>query len=94
MAEDRLKSRGFGFVTFSTKEEAAEAVKGHNEKEIMGRVIRVDASSKSAGKGKSGVPGQARQAQESDPVEDEDDYEDLPAGFVGSVVREDDGKTT
>ncbi|KAJ3195063.1 hypothetical protein HDU67_004522, partial [Dinochytrium kinnereticum] len=90
MAEDRLKSRGFGFVTFSTKEEAADAVKGHNGKEIMGRVIRVDASSKSADEGKSGVPGQARQAQKSDPVEDEDDYEDLPAGFVGSVVREDD----
>ena len=38
------RSRGFGFVTFENKEDAEKAVKEMNEKEVMGRRIKVDFS--------------------------------------------------
>jgi nucleolin len=38
------ESRGFGFVTFSTEEEAQRAVEAMNGREMQGRKIRVDIS--------------------------------------------------
>jgi len=35
------RSKGFGFVTFATKEEAEKAVKKMNDKEIEGRNLKV-----------------------------------------------------
>jgi len=36
------RSRGYGFVTFSTENEAQKAVDGMNDKEINGRSVRVN----------------------------------------------------
>lgn len=36
------RSKGFGFVEFSTEEEAQEAIKMFNETEVEGRTISVD----------------------------------------------------
>ncbi|MBN1433899.1 RNA-binding protein [Candidatus Fermentibacterales bacterium] len=36
------RSRGFGFVTFETKEDAGAALEAMNETELDGRTIRVD----------------------------------------------------
>jgi len=39
---DTGRSRGFGFVTFSTDEEAQAAQQGMHDQEIEGRQVRVD----------------------------------------------------
>ncbi len=41
---DSGRSRGFGFVTFSTEEEAQAAVQGMDGQEIEGRQVRVESS--------------------------------------------------
>jgi len=42
---DTGRSRGFGFVTYSTNEEAEAAIQGLNENEFDGRTIKVDRAS-------------------------------------------------
>ena len=55
---DSGRSRGFGFVEMSTAEEASEAVKKFNGRELDGRTVRVElANSKGAGGGRSGGGG-------------------------------------
>ena len=55
---DTGQSRGFGFVEMATAEEAAEAVKQFNGKEIDGRTLKVEvANSTGAGGGRSGGGG-------------------------------------
>jgi len=52
------RSKGFGFVTFSTKEEANEAVSKMNGAELDGRTIRCDyATERSEGGGGGGGRG-------------------------------------
>lgn len=36
------RSRGFGFVTYTTQEEADMAIRGLNEQQLDGRIIRVN----------------------------------------------------
>lgn len=46
------RSRGYGFVTFSTEDEALKAVEEMNDKEINGRSVRVNlARNKAASNG-------------------------------------------
>jgi RNA recognition motif-containing protein len=55
---DTGNSRGFGFVEMATAEEAAEAVKQLNGKEVDGRTLKVElANSTGAGGGRSGSGG-------------------------------------
>jgi RNA recognition motif-containing protein len=55
---DTGQSRGFGFVEMATAEEAAEAVKQFNGKEVDGRTLKVEvANSAGAGGGRSGGGG-------------------------------------
>jgi RNA recognition motif-containing protein len=55
---DTGQSRGFGFVEMATAEEAAEAVKQFNGKEIDGRTLKVEvANSTGAGGGRSSSGG-------------------------------------
>jgi len=52
------RSRGFGFVTYSTDEEATAAVDAMNDQEFDGRRIRVDkASDRGSGGGRGGGGG-------------------------------------
>jgi RNA recognition motif-containing protein len=49
---DTGRSRGFGFVTFSTSAEAEAAIAGLNEQEVDGRRIKVNmANARSSGGG-------------------------------------------
>ena len=58
---DTGRSRGFGFVEMATAEEAAEAVKQLNGKEVDGRTLKVEiANSTGAGGGRSGRRGDRR----------------------------------
>ncbi len=55
---DTGNSRGFGFVEMASAEEAAEAVKLLNGKEVDGRTLKVEmANSAGAGGGRSGGGG-------------------------------------
>jgi RNA recognition motif-containing protein len=52
---DTGRSRGFGFVTFSTAAEASNAIASLNEQELDGRRIRVNlANARGAGGGGGG----------------------------------------
>jgi hypothetical protein len=46
---DTNRSRGFGFVRFSTESEAEAAKQGMNNQEFDGRIIRVDTASNGTG---------------------------------------------
>lgn len=48
------RSRGFGFVTFSSETEAQAAVSQMNEQELDGRTIRVNIANASGGGGGGG----------------------------------------
>jgi len=55
---DTGRSRGFGFVTFSTNQEAEAAIASLNEQELDGRRIKVNlANSRSSGGGGGGGGG-------------------------------------
>ncbi len=41
---DTGRSRGFGFVTFSTEDEASDAIENMNGAELDGRTLRVDSA--------------------------------------------------
>ncbi|KAF2003360.1 hypothetical protein P154DRAFT_378696, partial [Amniculicola lignicola CBS 123094] len=45
------RSRGFGFVKFSTEEEAENAMAELNEKELDGRTVRIDKATERGGGG-------------------------------------------
>ena len=54
---DTGRSRGFGFVTFSSSQEADAAVEALNEQELDGRRIRVNLANRDGGGGGGGGGG-------------------------------------
>jgi len=48
------RSRGFGFVTFTSDEDASKAIDGLNDQEFDGRTIKVDRASERSGGGGGG----------------------------------------
>src|SRR5215510_5851329 len=59
VVEDRMtgRSRGFGFVEMSTKEEAAAAIEQLNGKEVGGRALKVNEASPRENRGGGGGRG-------------------------------------
>ncbi|KAI8828841.1 hypothetical protein BC829DRAFT_366989, partial [Chytridium lagenaria] len=58
MPNDNTKSRGFGFVTFTTKEAAGTAVEKGNGRELKGRPMKVDPAGRkgvTTGEGQTGL---------------------------------------
>ncbi|XP_068090094.1 cold-inducible RNA-binding protein B isoform X1 [Hyperolius riggenbachi] len=53
------RSRGFGFVTFESPEDAKDAMQAMNGKSVDGRQIRVDQAGKSSGDRRGGYRGGA-----------------------------------
>ncbi|KAL4897711.1 hypothetical protein BDV59DRAFT_168405 [Aspergillus ambiguus] len=51
---DTGRSRGFGFITFGSEEEAQKAIDGMNEAELDGRNIRVNVANPSTRSGGDG----------------------------------------
>ena len=51
------RSRGFGFITFSTEDEANNAVAGMNEAEFEGRRLKVNLANARGGGGGGGGGG-------------------------------------
>jgi RNA recognition motif-containing protein len=54
---DTGRSRGFGFVTFSTGEEANAAIASMNERSLDGRTIKVNLANARTGGGGGGAGG-------------------------------------
>ena len=54
---DTGRSRGFGFVTFGSDQEAEAAIQGLNEQELDGRRIRVNLANRDGGGGGRGGGG-------------------------------------
>ncbi|KAL9711742.1 Cinnamyl-alcohol dehydrogenase Flavonol reductase/cinnamoyl-CoA reductase [Leucoagaricus gongylophorus] len=54
---DTGRSRGFGFVTYGTSQEADAAINGMNEKELDGRMIKVNVANARASGGGGGGGG-------------------------------------
>lgn len=54
---DTGRSRGFGFVTFGSDQEAEAAIQGLNEQELDGRRIRVNLANRDGGGGRGGGGG-------------------------------------
>ncbi|KAF8467946.1 hypothetical protein DFH94DRAFT_288681 [Russula ochroleuca] len=48
------RSRGFGFVTYNTEEEATAAIEGMNGQELDGRTISVNVANARGGGGRGG----------------------------------------
>jgi len=57
---DTGRSRGFGFVTFQTTEEAEAAIEALHDKDFEGRVIRVDKAGERPAGGNGGSGGYRR----------------------------------
>lgn len=96
LERDTGRSRGFGFVSYGTEEEAQTALNAMNGKELGGRTIRVNFADELPPKSKSPKPFKLRSdaeprrepaptdkfRRESDPVDTRRTYSDSDFGYV------------
>ena len=61
------RPKGFGFLEYSSMDEAASAVRNLNEHEIMGRTLRVDYSNDNGGSGRTQGPTQDQDSNRAPP---------------------------